>query len=91
MELAKEKLATAINSTRISEPFCPIYQNVDAQPYTDTVKIRKNLIEQLTSPVKWTQTILNMSKNGLTEFKELGPGNVLTNLIDKINNELKPL
>lgn len=84
MESARAELEDAINSVNFSEPSCPIYQNVDALPHTDPESIRRNLVKQLTAPVLWTQTIQNMSKDGATDFKEYGPGNVLTGLIRRI-------
>ena len=66
---------------------CPIYQNVDAQPQTDPEKIKANLIAQLTAPVRWTQIVRNMLADGVTEFTELGPGNVLQGLIKKVDAE----
>lgn len=86
MKSAEEALAIQINKTHFSTPICPVYQNVDAQPSVDVETIKKNLLEQLTAPVKWTQTIQNMSKNGIQEFEEIGPGKVLTGLIKKIVN-----
>lgn len=84
MQPAKEELEAAINGTEFKTPCCPVYQNVDAQPYTDPEKIKANLISQLTSPVRWTSTINNMIDNGATEFTECGPGNVQQGLIRKI-------
>ena len=84
MQPAKEELEAAINATEFKTPLCPIYQNVDALPYTSSEEIKANLIAQLTSPVRWTATILNMIGNGATEFIECGPGNVLQGLIKKI-------
>ncbi|MFA6635374.1 MAG: [acyl-carrier-protein] S-malonyltransferase, partial [Bacteroidales bacterium] len=72
----------------IKIPRCPIYQNVTAMPTTDPNEIKKNLIDQLTSPVKWTQTIKNMINDGATEFIEVGPGNVLQGLIKKISSDV---
>lgn len=86
MESARVELMKAIENTRISEPSCPIYQNVSTIGETDPETIKKNLIAQLTSPVKWTQSIQNMIAEGATEFVELGPGNVLQGLIGRINN-----
>lgn len=83
MEPARKELAAAIESTDIKAPVCPIYQNVDAQPSTDPEVIKGKLLMQLTSPVKWTQTVLNMHKDGATEYFELGPGTVLQGLIKK--------
>lgn len=85
MESAREELAAAIGETIFHTPVCPIYQNVDALPHTSPEEIRENLLKQLTSPVRWTQTVMNMTKNGATEFYELGPGNVLEGLIKKCN------
>lgn len=84
MQPAKDELEQAIRKTEFATPICPIYQNVDAKPYTDTQKIKDNLIAQLTSPVRWTQSVQNMAKDGATEFVELGPGTVLQGLIKKI-------
>ncbi|MBQ9201838.1 MAG: ACP S-malonyltransferase [Bacteroidales bacterium] len=84
MEPARVELAAAIEATVISKPVCPVFQNVDAQPYTDPAKIKANLVAQLTSPVRWTQTVKNMMAAGAEEFVELGPGTVLTGLIAKI-------
>ena len=69
-------------------PSCPVYQNVDAQPYTDAESIKKNLIAQLTAPVRWTQIVEKMLEDGVTEFTEVGPGNVLKGLISKVNAEV---
>ncbi|HHW59171.1 MAG: ACP S-malonyltransferase [Bacteroidales bacterium] len=88
MEQARAELATAIDKTPIKIPRCPIYQNVTAMPTTDPNEIKKNLIDQLTSPVKWTQTIKNMINDGATEFIEVGPGNVLQGLIKKISSDV---
>ena len=88
MEPARVKLEAAIKITNISRPTCPVYQNVDAKPYTDPEQIKKNLIAQLTSPVRWTQTVQNMIADGATEFVELGPGAVLQGLVKKINKEV---
>lgn len=84
MEPAREELARAIQKTEIRRPICPIYQNCDALPHTDPSEIKSNLLIQLTSPVRWTQSVLNMSHNGAKEFIELGPGKVLQGLITKI-------
>ena len=84
MQPAKEELEAAINETEFKAPCCPVYQNVDALPYTSPQAIKANLIAQLTSPVRWTATIENMIDNGATEFTECGPGNVLQGLIKKI-------
>jgi len=84
MEPARVELAAAIEAITVSKPICPVFQNVDAQPYTDPAKIKANLVAQLTSPVRWTQTVKNMMAAGAEEFVELGPGTVLTGLIAKI-------
>ena len=70
-----------------SPPVCPIYQNVDAKPQTDPAVIRENLIAQLTAPVRWTQIVRNMLADGVTQFTELGPGNVLQGLVKKVDAE----
>ena len=75
-------------STHFNNPTCPIYQNVDAHPYIDPGMIKQNLINQLTAPVRWTQTIQKMIENGATEFTEVGPGSVLQGLVKKINKEI---
>ena len=84
MEPAREELAKAIESTYFSTPECPVYQNVNALPSTDVTVIKKNLIAQLTSPVRWTQSVQNMVKDGATNFIECGPGKVLQGLVKKI-------
>jgi [acyl-carrier-protein] S-malonyltransferase len=84
MESAREELAAAINEVNIQSPSCPIYQNVDAKPYTEPAKIKENLIAQLTAPVRWTQTIQNMHTDGVTKFIECGAGKVLQGLVKKI-------
>lgn len=84
MESAREELATAIHKVSIESPSCPIYQNVDAKPYTEAAKIKENLIAQLTAPVRWTQTIQNMHNNGVSKFIECGAGKVLQGLVKKI-------
>jgi len=88
MEPAREELKKAIISTDFKEPFCPVYQNVNARPSIDPEIIRKNLVAQLTSPVKWTQSINNMIRDGATIFIEVGPGTVLQGLIKKINKNI---
>ncbi|MFB2118086.1 ACP S-malonyltransferase [Parapedobacter sp. 2B3] len=87
MEAAKVELQAAIESVTISEPVCPIYQNVDAKAYTDPASIKHNLIEQLTGPVRWTQTILHMIEDGASSFTEVGPGNVLQGLVKKVDRQ----
>ena len=84
MEPARVELEKAIMETQINQPICPVYQNVDAKPYTDPDKIKQNLISQLTAPVRWTQTVQNMVAAGADTFTELGPGNVLQGLVKKI-------
>ncbi|MCW3092428.1 MAG: malonyl CoA-acyl carrier protein transacylase [Ferruginibacter sp.] len=85
---AKEELATAIEATTFYQPSCPIYQNVVAKAVTDTNEIKKNLIEQLTGAVRWTQTVQAMIQKGATHFTEVGPGKVLQGLVQKINKEM---
>lgn len=85
MEPAREELAAAIEATTINAPICPVYQNVDACPATDPAVIKKNLIAQLTAPVRWTQTVQNMIADGADHFTELGPGAVLQGLTKKID------
>lgn len=85
MEPAREELASAIESTTFSKPVCPIYQNVNALPSTDTNTIRKNLIAQLTAPVRWTQSVRRMSEEGARTYIECGPGKVLQGLVRKIS------
>lgn len=85
---AKEELAAAIEATVFYQPSCPVYQNVIAKAVTDTVEIKKNLIDQLTGPVRWTQSVKAMIENGATQFTEVGPGKVLQGLVQKINKEM---
>lgn len=89
MEPARVELAAAIEKAEFRTPRCPIYQNVDAKSYTDPVQIKANLLEQLTSAVRWTQTVLNMKSDGAEEFIEYGPGLVLTGLIGRILKSLE--
>jgi [acyl-carrier-protein] S-malonyltransferase len=84
MEPAREKLASAIESTHFNEPICPIYQNVTAGAEISPSKIKENLVAQLTAPVRWTQSVRNMKTDGAVEFTEVGPGKVLQGLIAKI-------
>ncbi len=84
MEPAREELAAAISSTQFSNPVCPVYQNVNALPSTDISVIKKNLIDQLTAPVRWTQLVQKMVQDGGTTFVECGPGKVLQGLVKKI-------
>ena len=88
MEPARKDLAEAIEKTPFKRPVAPVYQNVTALPETDPEKIKQNLIAQLTSPVRWTQTVRNMIKDGATEFYEVGPGNVLLGLLRKIDRSV---
>lgn len=88
MEPAREELAAAIQATTFTAPACPIYQNVSTFAVTDPSEIQKNLIFQLTAPVKWTQSVQNMIKDGATDFIEVGPGNVLQGLVKKIDRSM---
>src|ERR1700712_1964224 len=88
MESARVELEHAIVHTEIKTPVCPIYQNIDAKPYTDPQHIKHNLIAQLTGPVRWTQTVVHMLEDGATSFTEVGPGNVLQGLVKKANREV---
>jgi len=87
MEPAREKLQAAIEETTFNTPTCPVYQNVSTTAVTDVAEIKANLIAQLTAPVKWTQSVQNMVKDGATEFIECGPGKVLQGLVKKIHPE----
>lgn len=87
MEPAREELAAAIEATVFSTPSCPVYQNVTASAVADPTEIKKNLIIQLTAPVKWTQSVQQMIADGATSFTEVGPGKVLAGLINKIDKE----
>ena len=87
MEPARKKLAAAIDQTTFNSPLCPVYQNVNAMPSSDPAVIRKNLVDQLTAPVRWTQTMKNMVADGALIFTEVGPGKVLQGLVKKINKE----
>lgn len=84
MESARVSLAEAIEQTEFRTPRCPVYQNVDARPHTSPEEIKANLVAQLTSPVRWTQSVQAMAADGAEEFVELGPGKVLQGLIAKI-------
>jgi len=88
MEPARLELAAAIENTPFSTPVCPIYQNVNAKPQTDPEVIKANLVDQLTSPVRWTQSVQAMIADGADSFTELGPGAVLQGLIKKIDKEV---
>lgn len=88
MKPAEEELAEAIRQTEFKTPICPVYQNVTTTAVTNPEEIKNNLIAQLTAPVKWTQSIRNMVKDGATEFIEVGPGNTLQGLIRKISSDV---
>jgi [acyl-carrier-protein] S-malonyltransferase len=88
MEPARLELEEAIKNTVFSKPICPVYQNVNASPSIDPQIIKLNLVSQLTSPVRWTQTVINMISGGATSFIEVGPGNVLSGLIKKVNKDI---
>ncbi len=85
---AREELAAAIEATTFYQPSCPVYQNVTAKAITDTIELKKNLIEQLTEAVKWTQCVQAMIADGANNFTEVGPGKVLQGLVLKINKEM---
>ena len=85
MQPAKDELQAAIEQTTFSTPKCPVYQNVDAKPYTDAAEIKANLIAQLTSPVRWTKSVQNMIADGADDFTECGPGKALQGMIGRID------
>lgn len=89
MEFARVELESAIVATNFHSPICPVYQNIDAKPYTDIESIRNNLIAQLTGSVKWTQTVQKMLEDGAVSFVEVGPGNVLQGLVKKVNKSVE--
>lgn len=89
MEPARTKLATAIENTEIKNPICPVYQNVAAIGITDAATIKANLIEQLTAPVRWTQSVQQMLEDGANSFVEVGPGKVLQGLVKKIDRSVE--
>ena len=91
MEPAREELAAAIEATTFSTPICPVYQNVTASAVSDANEIKKNLIIQLTAPVKWTQSVQQMIADGATSFTEVGPGKVLVGLVNKIDKEVETI
>lgn len=91
MEPAREELAAAIEATRFLEPICPVYQNVTATAVLNPAEIKKNLILQLTAPVKWTQLVQQMIQDGATSFTEVGPGKVLVGLVNKIDKEVETI
>jgi [acyl-carrier-protein] S-malonyltransferase len=91
MEPAREELAAAIEATTFSTPICPVYQNVTASAVSDPTEIKRNLITQLTAPVRWTQSVQQMISDGATSFTEVGPGKVLVGLVNKINREVETI
>ncbi|MDF2448825.1 MAG: fabD [Bacteroidota bacterium] len=91
MEPARIELESAINSTTFNQPICPVYQNVTANAVSNPTEIKKNLILQLTAPVKWTQTVVQMIEDGATHFTEVGPGKVLQGLIKKVNQSMETI
>jgi len=88
MEPARAELAEAIHSTNFAVPGCPVYQNVNATPVTDPEEIKRNLVAQLTAPVRWTQSVKNMIADGCTSFTEVGPGQVLQGLVKKVDRSM---
>ncbi|MGB0869587.1 MAG: ACP S-malonyltransferase [Flavobacteriales bacterium] len=88
MEPAREDLAKAIENTTFNTPICPVYQNVKASGVTDANEIKENLISQLTAPVKWTQTMIQMIEDGIESFTEVGPGKVLQGLVKKVDRKM---
>lgn len=91
MEPARIELEAAIKATSFNQPICPIYQNVTASAISNSDEIKKNLILQLTAPVKWTQTVIQMIADGATHFTEVGPGKVLQGLVKKVNPSIETL
>lgn len=89
MEDAKQELEDAIKNTVFNKPICPVYQNVSAEAVSDETKIKENLISQLTSPVKWTQSVEKIIQDGGNNFIEIGPGKVLQGLVRKINSNVE--
>ncbi len=89
MEPARQELAQAIEESTFAEPIAPIYQNINAQPSQDTAQIKQNLMDQLTGPVRWTQTVQHMIQDGANHFSEAGPGKVLQGLIKKVDRSVK--
>jgi [acyl-carrier-protein] S-malonyltransferase len=85
MQPAKDELQKAIENTEIKTPKCPVYQNVDAKPHTDPAEIKANLIAQLTSSVRWTESVQNMIADGADDFTECGPGKALQGMISRID------
>jgi [acyl-carrier-protein] S-malonyltransferase len=91
MEPARVELEAAISSTNFNQPICPVYQNVTASAVSDPAAIRKNLVAQLTAPVKWTQTVIKMIDDGATSFTEIGPGKVLQGLVKKVSSTVETI
>jgi [acyl-carrier-protein] S-malonyltransferase len=89
MEPARVELEAAINATPFSKPVCPVYQNVTANAVSEPEQIKKNLVAQLTAPVRWTQTVQQMITDGATSFTEVGPGKVLQGLVKKVNKDME--
>ena len=89
MAFAKEKLQSKLNETNVNDISVPVYANVTAKPVTNSSEIKKSLFDQLSSPVRWEESIMNMIADGATEFIEIGPGKVLQGLIKRINKEVK--
>jgi len=89
MEPARAELEEAIRSAPFADPICPVYQNVNARPSGDPLTIKANLVSQLTSPVRWTQTVQQMIADGATSFTEVGPGKVLQGLIKKVDRDME--
>ncbi len=88
MQPAREELSDAIERTTFNDPICPVYQNVIAKAVTESLEIKSNLFDQLTGPVRWTQSVEQMIIDGATHFTEVGPGKVLQGLVQKINKEM---
>ncbi|MEO7213713.1 ACP S-malonyltransferase [Mucilaginibacter sp.] len=88
MEAARVELQDAILQTEFKAPVCPVYQNIDAKPHADVEEIKQNLIAQLTGPVRWTQTVEQMLRDGATSFTEVGPGKVLQGLVKKVDKNV---
>ena len=88
---AQKELEAAIEETHFSEPICPVYQNVTASAVNSAAEIKKNLVLQLTAPVKWTQTVEKMLADGATNFYEVGPGKVLQGLVKKVNKDVEAI
>ncbi|HBF20300.1 MAG TPA: [acyl-carrier-protein] S-malonyltransferase, partial [Cryomorphaceae bacterium] len=88
MKPAEEELAAAIEATQFNQPICPVYQNVTTTAVSNPQEIRKNLVAQLTAPVKWTQSVKSMIKDGANVFIEVGPGKVLQGLVKKIDGSV---